>query len=149
MPRGTESRLNELEIVELAARLLRDFGSTTVEYITAEFSPFSAQFRPDLAFRPNAMPGHTFLVEYRVTPPQGVTASPDARAKQLAEHRDFVLTDPKTTLHFAFASSGDRDEELAKLLCANSVAYLAPITSSQALADTVYEWANSIERGAH
>lgn len=141
-------QLNELEIVEAAARLLRDYGSTTVEYITAEFSPFSAQFRPDLAFKPIDMPGHIFLVEYRVSPPQGFTESPEALAKQLAEHRDFVSTGPMTTLHFAFASSGDRDSELSKSLHANSVEYLAPITSSQVLADTVHEWAESIRREA-
>lgn len=46
----------ELEIVSAAAKELKHLGLATVEYITAEFSPFSDQFRPDLTFRPSAPP---------------------------------------------------------------------------------------------
>jgi hypothetical protein len=130
--------MTELKIVTDAAAILRESGETAVEYITAEFSPFSNQFRPDLVYRPNTMPGHVFFIEYLLASYHMLKQPAEAISEQLVEHRDFITTDPSVALHFAFASSGDHDPLLAETLA------LKGITFTDDLAQATRDWVKSL-----
>lgn len=143
-----DSAVTELNIVTIAAGMLQSFGRASVKYITAEFAPFSDQFRPDLIFWPDAMPGHVFFVEYRLASSHMFQKPADALARQLAEHRDFVEMEQSVNLHFAFASSGDRDSDLAASLAAHRITYLAPMPTPDLLATAVRDRVGSTSAGA-
>ncbi len=57
-----------LEVVKQCASALRSEGPCEIVYATAEFQPFSSQFKPDLVFRPTRGPLATQTVFFEFTP---------------------------------------------------------------------------------
>jgi hypothetical protein len=79
----------ELEFAETVSKLLADLGKTRLEYITAEFQPFSNQQRPDVVFLPKAggYAGRTIFVEIKLSTKTLV----EARSfSHLLEHKTFA-----------------------------------------------------------
>ena len=76
----------ELRFAEKFCTLLREYGSARLEYVTAEFQPFSNQQRPDVAFLPGSggFKGQLVFFEIKFAPTTW-------RSQNLAEHRKLAL----------------------------------------------------------
>jgi hypothetical protein len=59
----------ELAFVTRMRELLAPYGNVSVEYITAEFQPFSNQQRPDIVFSPHTggYAGQTIFIEVKLS----------------------------------------------------------------------------------
>jgi hypothetical protein len=79
----------ELAFAEELLRLVSAFGLGRLEYITAEFEPFSAQRRPDLILVPSggAYANTTVVVEFRFPRNEYILRG---SLLQIPERRDFV-----------------------------------------------------------
>lgn len=135
--------MTELEIVQQAVEELKPDGRASAEYITAEFAPFSDQFRPDLVLRPRLRPNDAFMVEFRLATSTICRCLAADLAAQLAEHRDFVELGEGVALHFAFASNRPYEALLENELGKRSIAYFSSIDSAQALAEEIRRWVSA------
>lgn len=132
--------MTEAQIISEAADDLRRNGRVTIEYITAEFAPFSDQFRPDLLFVSNSTPGSVYFVEFRLTRNVHWRTSSDM-LRQLAEHKDFVSAGA-TGVRYAFASDCTLSQSSITLLLENGIEFLGPIDSGHSLAEKILDWCN-------
>lgn len=138
--------MSALEILTAAADQLNGSGSAMLQYITAEFSPFSSQFQPDLVFHPTDLPGHVFFVEYRDASSRIFQDSLDTLCQQLIEHREFISVEPGLKLHFAIASDRTDDPKLLAALEKCDIAYLAPVPTPESLVKSVITWTGKVPR---
>src|SRR5215216_3192820 len=93
----------ELQVATTALQELRGYGTVELQYITAEFEPFSSAQRPDIVFWPNSGPneGRPFVVELRMP----VNANRELPTPEnIREHQEFVDADSTDYLYFALAT---------------------------------------------
>src|SRR5688572_19086378 len=81
---------NELEFAEHVAEHLHAHGNVELRYITAEFAPFTSQFKPDVLFQPKSGPnrGTLYFVEFKLA--HGRPLLPH-EIGALVEHRQFAM----------------------------------------------------------
>lgn len=132
--------MTELEIITEAAGILKHRGDCRIEYITAEFSPVSDRFRPDLVFLPDAAPDRAFFVEYRTAASISRRSGSDLVAS-LVEHWEFVSADsPDITVTYGFASDLPLPNEVIAKLHALGIEFLGAATTGHELATHVIQW---------
>lgn len=132
--------MTELEIITEAASILKARGECRIEYITAEFSPMSDRFRPDLVFLPDATPDRVFFIEFRTAASVSRRSDGDL-VSGLLEHREFVSVDsPDITLTYGFASDQPLRREVEASLQAHGIEFLGPVSTGHELAQRVNQW---------
>lgn len=133
----------ELEVANTAARELRKHGTVKLEYITAEFEPYSSAQRPDLVFWPDTGPnkGCTFFIELRMP------ANPSRRlpsTDSLQEHKDFLGNFPPNSLFFAIGTSRKIDDDTFRSdVSSRGIEILDNIESGKDLARKILGWSHT------
>ena len=132
----------ELEYAEGAATILDAHGSSRLTYLTAEFEPFSGQFRPDLTFEPTAgrNVGQVFVAELRFSPRRSRSLP---LVETVVEHREFVAEALGRRVVYALAVGnlvGARDQSR---FAERDIKILDMITSGKSLAASVCDWSRS------
>jgi hypothetical protein len=130
---------DELQIATAAVWKLRDYGDAELQYITAEFEPFSSAQRPDIVFIPDSgrNQGRSFVVELRM-PVDASRKLPTP--EELKDHREFVDTDPPDSVYFALATQRTIDEGLRSAFYAQGIEVFDSIESGEDLANRVLKW---------
>jgi hypothetical protein len=133
---------NSLDFVSKAAALLEEHGNAQLQYITAEFEPFSSAQRPDLIFIPHAGVncGRIFVTECRVHPSRF-----ELDPLLMEEHRNFVLEDMNGYHFFALATHAAVTAEMRAALAIRGVEVLDNVETPHALAEAVLAWSRAAE----
>lgn len=136
----------ELEYAEGAAAILEAHGSIALPYLTAEFQPFSSQFRPDLIFEPTVgrNKGKVFVAELRFSP-RGLAAMPSLLS--VVEHREFVAETLGRHVVYALAVGNAVGTEDRIRFAESDISILDRMTSGEALAAGVLDWARTWRGG--
>lgn len=137
--------LSALRVAEEAEIFLRESGDVSLEYITAEFEPYSSAQRPDVVFVPGSGPnaGSVFFSELRLSKlPSRALLPPEL----MAEHRNFIQSDLEPYLFFSLATSISASEDTRSALAQQDVTLLDGIRSGADLATRLIQWAASATR---
>ena len=130
----------ELDVAESVANVLCVVGSVTLQYLTAEFEPYSSAHRPDIVFIPSDGPNRdrVFVVEVRVTKP---SYRPNVRA--LISHREFVLAELGGYHFFGVATSADLSDADIAALAIDGVHAMCNISSADEITAAIRDWSKS------
>ena len=128
----------ELQVATAALRKLGAHGLVELEYMTAEFEPFSSAQRPDLVFWPSSGPnqGRAFVVELRM-PKSTHRMLPTPEI--VREHRDFV-EDSTDCVYFALATNGKVDDISRSAFSAEGIEVFERVESGEDLANRILKW---------
>lgn len=131
----------ELQIATTAVQELRDHGVAELQYITAEFEPYSSAQRPDIVFLPDSGPnqGLPFVVELRM--PVN-TSRKLPTLGNLQEHKAFIDADSPDCVYFALATHCTIDKETRSALCAQGIEVFDSIESGEDLAHRILKWSS-------
>jgi hypothetical protein len=124
---GLESK--ERIFSERLCSLLGRYGSARMEYITAEFQPFSHQQRPDVVFVPRSggYAGQVIFIEIRLSS-ERLLRGPGYQV--LAEHREFAVEALDTRItRFIYATRQGIPELSKKILHRRGVDVLDSISN--------------------
>jgi hypothetical protein len=130
---------SELSIMQETKVLLEKLGKAEMVYVTAEFSPFSNQQRPDLHFTPKHSETEHYFLEYKFMPTNGFSES---YMKCILEHKVFVNEDANVSIKYAFGTNVKVDESFQEFLTNNGVTVFSMVSDARKLVGCIIEWAN-------
>ncbi len=129
--------MSELSVIEATSKMLSLHGESEVLYLTAEFSPFSNQQKPDLLFRRSDLTGkRTFFVEYKENINQNDI---NQLCKDLVEHQDFVQDAILERYVFIFATNTALKPEIIEELKLNKIITICTIDDETDLYNAILE----------
>jgi hypothetical protein len=120
---------------------LLQYGEVSLAYVTAEFAPFSDQFKPDIIFVPKvgANVNATYFIELRLGRARPL---PPASAKALREHRSFAEEASEgSPFYYGFATDERISSDISVLLADEGVKVFSEITTAESLAYDIAVWA--------
>lgn len=136
-----KSNFTELSIIQETKKRLEKHGDSELLYLTAEFSPFTNQQRPDLKFIFDGLDDFVFFIEYKLEPNQGFDLY---YFKGITEHKEFVQENLGVQLKYAFATNSPLDAKFKEFLKQNDIVVFSIINSSKELFDRILGWAKTI-----
>lgn len=123
----------ELDLANRLSELLRVHGDVSLQYITANFEPFSSQTRPDVVFTSSS--GDIYCVELRFNRSRPVSG---ALFASLPEHASFVKSQAEGgNVHFAFATDADIPFDA---IPPSDIRIFSGIVGPTDLADRILRW---------
>lgn len=114
----------ELAFAEELRDLLNSHGSARLEYITAEFQPFSNQQRPDIVFAPRhgGFVGQPIFIEVKLST-KPIRDGHGLRI--LVDHKEFATDALETNIaRYVYVSNVEIPEFSKKFLAENSIAVI-------------------------
>lgn len=132
---------NELELAERVAQHLRAKGAVDLHYITAEFAPFTSQFKPDLLFIPssglNANVPYFVEVQLRKGRPLG-----PHEIAALSEHRRFAIESTGIgDLRFSYVTDVEVDDMSIARLSEQRIRVWSGVSDPDEIARLLLAWA--------
>ncbi len=131
-------RRMELDQANAAIPSLKPLGDVSLVYATAEFAPFSNQFRPDLVFVPSIgrKSGQIFFAEFRFGRSKRLSQEEVAL---LPEHRSFVY-ESEGEIEYALATDEKLPPDTLAWLGEHDIQALDSIKSTSDLVAAILDW---------
>lgn len=117
--------MSELKVIEATSQMLSMHGECEVVYLTAEFSPFSNQQKPDLIFRiDDSFKNQILFVEYKENLSKVAIRQ---LVDHLIEHEEFVQDSILERFTYIFATNVQLSESTIHQLKDNKIVAIGSI----------------------
>jgi hypothetical protein len=129
----------ELNIIQETEKLLKGYGDTEIVYYSAEFAPFSNQFRPDLKYKPKNINNRLYFIEYKSEPSKGIDQQ---YIESIIEHKSFITNESKLEVVYVFATDGLINNNFIKLLNNKKIECFYSVNSASILFEKIIQLQN-------
>lgn len=131
----------ELEIAKETVNHLRGHGVVEMQYITAQFEPYTRHLIPDIVFWPTfgSNRGQAFVIELHMQDDNKQVIF----TNELLKHREFVVLGAEVQINYALATSQKVSSDIKSSLAILKIMIFDEIKTGIQLAVALLDWSNT------